>query len=181
MIEIFYDPKVLIPTITSIIAGAWILKDFILKREFYPKVEIDLDLNTASGPDSKGNYLAIGSIKIKNSGVARLYFKRAYFSVRLLEDGLDYHPKDIEGVLTVNFPNKLVDQASLFPKNWEYSFVDGGAENRYKFGIVIPSYSGSLLMKVKIFLPEKKSDFISEVAFFRWDGKGKLKKIKIGS
>ena len=62
-----------------------------------------------------------------------------------------------------------------------FDFVDGGAENRYKFGIVIPSYSGSLLMKVKIFLPEKKSDFISEVAFFRWDGKGKLKKIKIGS
>jgi hypothetical protein len=178
MIEVFYDPKVLIPTVTSLFAGAWILKDFFLKRELYPRPEIESDLQILSGPDSKGNYLAVGSINIKNTGVARLYFKRAYFSIRLLEDGTDYDPKNIDGVLTVNFPNKLVDQASLFPKNWEYSFVDGGAENRYKFGVIIPPNSGSLFMKVKIFLPEKRSDFISEAAFFRWNGKGGLKKIK---
>jgi hypothetical protein len=178
MIEIFQDPKVLIPTITSFAAGAWILKDFFLKRELYPKPEINTNLQVISGPDGVGNYLAIASINIKNTGIARLYFKRAYFSVRLLEDGENYLPKNIEGVLTVNFPNKLIDQASLFPKNWEYSFVDGGAENRYKFGLVIPPHSGSIFLKVKIFLPEKRSDFISEASFFSWNGSGSLKKIK---
>ncbi len=182
MIEMFYDPKVLIPTVTSVVAGIWILKDFLLRRELYPKPEIESDLQIISGPDPKGSFLGLVSINVKNSGMVRLYFDRAYFSIRQLEDGVEYTPIGLDEILTVvDFAQKIVDKSSLFPAKWGYSYVDAGGVNRYKFTVVIPPQAGILSLKTKVFLREKRSDFISDATFFRWDGKEKFKKVKSGS
>jgi hypothetical protein len=175
MMEVFSDPKVLFPTITSIAAGIWILKDFILKRELYPKPKVESGIKSLR--ISNGRSVALVWIKVRNSGIARLYIDKAEFFVRHLPRDLEHRTIDIDGVPAIDFPIKAVDTTPLFPPNWKYSYVDGGGETEYRFTVSIPSSPGLYSIHTKIFLRENKSDFIQDITFYKMDFENKFKKV----
>lgn len=181
MIEIFSDPKILFPTVTSVVAGIWILKDFLLKRELYPKPEVIGGIKLLADATDTKNAIAIATISVKNSGLARLYFDRAEFSIRIIDDQEIPKEISINSMILVDFPLEVCKRRAIFPKVWGYSFVDAGGTSRYKIPILLPQVSGSIVMSVKIHLREKKSDFISDVSFFKWNGKDSLEKINLDS
>lgn len=181
MMTEYLTPQVLIPTATSPVAGAWILKDFLLKREFYPKVKIESSLRTLSGPDSLGNVAALLIITISNSGLKRLYFNHGEFTIRCLPSGEDFSSTNINGITNLKFGKEIISDAPMFPPHWEYSWVDGGDCAEYYFPILIPPTSGILSLKTKIILREKRSDFVEKSFFFTLSTYGTIEKFKIGA
>ena len=174
----YLTPQVLIPTVTSLVAGAWILKDFLLKREFYPKVKIESSLRTLSGPDSLGNVAALLIITVSNSGLKRLYFNHGEFTIRCLPSDEDFSSTNINGVTNLKFGKEIISDAPLFPPHWKYSWVDGGDYAEYYFPILIPPASGILSLKTKIILREKRSDFVEKSFFFTLSKYGTIEKLR---
>ena len=175
MIEVFSDPKVLFPTITSVAAGIWILKDFLLKRELYPKPKIEPGIKSLR--IANGKSIALIWIRVKNFGIVRLYIDRAEFYVRHLHSDSEHKTISIDGIPTVDFPLKVVDTTPLFPANWKYSYVDGGGETEYRFTVSMPSSPGLYSIHTKVFLREDKSDFIQDITFYKMDLQNKFEKV----
>jgi hypothetical protein len=178
MISQYLTPQVLIPTITSIFTGGWILKDFLLKREFYPKVKIESSLTMLAGPDSSGNFAALLKICISNQGIKRLYFDHGEFTIRCLPDGEDFSFVSINGVPNINFGKEIISRAPIFPPVWEYSWVEGNDSESYSFTILIPPTSGIISLRTKVDLREKRSDFVGSLDFFILSKSGTIEKIK---
>ena len=175
MMEIFSDPKVLLPTITSFAAGIWILKDFLLKRELYPKPKVESGIKTIRR--SNTGLVAIVWIRVRNNGSARLYFDKAEFFVRHLQFDSEYKIIDIGGIKAVEFPIKAVDKTPLFPPDWQYSYVDGGGEAEYRFTVGITPSPGLYSINTKVFLRENKSDFIQDTTYYNMDSLFKFEKV----
>ncbi len=179
MIENILDIKILIPAVTSLVAGAWVLKDFLIKRELYPRPKIESGMKiirSSSGRSDKN--IALIWIKIKNSGIARLYIDEGSFFIRHLPYETDFKMMDIGGIPMVDFPIKAVETTHLFPKDWKYSYVDGGGETEYRFTAAIPSSKGIYSIHSKISLRENRSDFIQDVSFYKLQFDNKFEKIR---
>lgn len=178
MIADYLTPQIIIPTITSILSGAWIAKDFFLKRDLYPKIKIESSLRTLTAQDSMGNSTSLLTILIKNKGIKRLYFDRGEFSIRCLPNGENLSTINLDGIIAIDFKNEIVSKSPMFPSNWEYSWVDGEDYQEYYFPVLIPPVSGILLLKIRIKLRERRSDFIERSFFFTLSKDGRIEKIK---
>lgn len=171
--------EVIIPTVTSLIAGLWILKDFLLQRKLYPKIEIKSALKINCQKDSSGKLLGFISLKIKNSGDVRFYLDRGLFSIRYMTDGDTYTTIDIGGLKTARFPSIIAKDLPIFPENWKYSYVDSHSETNYNFALPIPDDAKILMLEFAVFFREKRSDFIKDISFYHLTDSGKSKKIDI--
>jgi hypothetical protein len=179
MMEVFNDPKVLIPTLTSVGAAIWIIKDFLLKRELYPKPKIESGMRIIRKQKNRDQRnIALVWIKVKNSGITRLYIDQAHFYVRHLPQDLEDREVSINGVPMVEFPVSAVKPTSLFPEGWKYSYVEGGGESEYRFTVGIPASIGLYSIHTKVFLREKKSDFIQDTTFYKLDAENNFKKVE---
>jgi hypothetical protein len=179
MIEVFQDPKVFIPTVTSIIAGIWILKDFLIKRELYPKPKIETGMRIIrKQKNGQQRNIALVWIRVKNNGAARLYIDQAHFYVRHLPQDLEDREVNISGVPMIDFPVVVVKSTSLFPEKWKYSYVDGGGETEYRFTVGIPASIGLYSIHTEVSLREKKSDFIQDITFYKLDAENNFKKVE---
>ena len=179
MMEVFNDPKVLIPTLTSVGAAIWIIKDFLLKRELYPKPKIESGMRIIrKQKNSDQRNIALIWIRVKNNGVARLYIDRAHFFVRHLPQDSEEREIKISGVTMIEFPIVSVKTTSLFPEKWKYSYVDGGGETEYRFTVGLPASPGLYSICTEISLREKKSDFIQDITFYKLDAENNFKKVE---
>jgi hypothetical protein len=122
--------------------------------------------------------IALVWIKVKNSGIPRLYIDQAHFFIRHLPHDSEDREVSISGVPMVEFPVLVAKSTPLFPKKWKYSYVDGGGETEYRFTVGIPSSIGLYSIHTKIFLRESKSDFIQDTTFYKLDSENNFKKIE---
>jgi hypothetical protein len=153
-------------TLALIIGGVWAYLHFIWLRERYPRVTMNTDVRIlgTQGEGADKQILASVDVRIRNSGLVRLRFRKATLTVlRLAKDQpLQDGSRKILGQPV--FDNAGINDRPLFPPAWEYTFVDAGGENIYRSLIRLPLDTTYVLAMVRFtYEDDEASDFHSDI------------------
>lgn len=150
--------------ISSMLTVAWFLRERKIKREEFPKIEMDCHLEEIC--KCQGGSVAQVIVSIKNSGHVRHTFRRLRFD--LLGNDLSQIVEEKDQVLgQVQFPIQIRKKQNMFPREWVYSFVDAGSTSTYRNILFIPDSAKLLSLTARMFYDDADSDFHS----CSWTGK----------
>ncbi len=147
-----------VQSLALLVAGYWTYKKFILFREDESKIDADVTLEVVG--EHQGQRLASVTATVRNSGKVRHRIHGMHFDLRVIRE---YHPlQQAEHRMGyVDFPEKLYSQQPLFPPEWEWSFIEPGATNSYRYSVILPPDVKFALVKLKVMLPGDDQFFSS--------------------
>jgi hypothetical protein len=142
--------------ISSIATCGWVIRNWKLRREDMPRIEMDCRIEKIF----VGNLKTIIKVcaDVKNSGAVRHKFKHIKYDLRGL-DGKTINHNSAKLLNQVDFDISLRNDQMFFPKSWEYSFVDAGTTSTYTSVIAIPNNVKVLHLNTKMLYSERESDF----------------------
>ncbi|WP_215222672.1 hypothetical protein [Echinicola shivajiensis] len=167
-----------IELIFVIIGGAWVVYNFYLKRDRYPKTVFNLEAKLFD--QNHESWLFEFTANIENKGQVRHYIRTDSFILKIryltdkdLKNGLSNHTRVpckgehgqpcSEDLYLLNFPNTLkikeFDQKNIYwlPRYWKYFYVDAQTEQQISLPLAIPKEARHLLISSKFRYKDKKS------------------------
>lgn len=172
-----------------LLGGVWVLYIFLIKRERFPKVEFNLDLNIIERTSS---IIIIEFVAlIENKGTVRHKIDLSSFILKIryitkddfvnLSNYTKIPFKDNLGAMStidyfsLNFPHTIKpeldqpDEIYWIPKEWDYIFIDGGSKQKISLPLTIPIEARIILLKSEFKYKDKQSDFHSAQNVFNLD------------
>lgn len=140
-------------------AGFWLLRNWKVRREDYPKIGMSLECKQIYADHCERILEVV--VEVKNEGEVRHIFNDLSFTI----DG-SKSLRGSQGSSLLPFQVDLHKDVRLFPRSWEYSFVDAGQTSTYKRLVKIPSSFKLLRCVAKMKYRDAESDFHSVI----WHG-----------
>jgi hypothetical protein len=172
----------IIKTASLVIAGLWVIYNYIWKRERHPKSEFNLDIKFI---DKHGDHLLLEFIaNLENKGTVRQYIDVKTFILKIRyitdDDVIDNHThlkfKDINvDFFHLSFPHSVKPDVGAkdivwLPKEWDYIFVDAGIKQKLSLPLSIPSAAKYILIKSEFkYKNDKKSGLHTAQSIFKVD------------
>ena len=143
-------------TISSIATCGWVIRNWRLRREDMPRIEMDCRVEKIFVGDVKT--IVKISADIKNSGNVRHKFKTMKYDLRG-HDGKNVNHTSAKLLHQVDFDIPVRNDQLFFPKTWQYSFVDAGTTSTYTSVIAVPNNIKVMHLSARMLYSERESDF----------------------
>jgi hypothetical protein len=140
----------LVSVVAVVAAGYWTVRKYVKTREGASRIDVTAKLDVLGVLN--GDFLAVVTGTVKNSGKVRHYVRNMHFSLRGLT-GSDALERLDKALGQVEFPLELYNKQRMFPEDWGYSFVEPGETNNYRYSVIIPGDVLFALVSVKVILP----------------------------
>ncbi len=148
---------------------------FILKKEFHPKIQFNIDLNVID-KTSKGWLIEVIAF-IENKGSVRhiIYAKDFTFTVRYLTKKSNISNNTTiqeEKFYTLNFDNKVDDGTNkgyfqMLPNFFGETFIDPSVTQKYSCPLSIPKDATHVLVISKFRYKDLNMDFHTAQGFYK--------------
>jgi len=142
--------------IAIIFGGIWAYFRFIRQREHSLKVEFTIDAEFIGFQDKK--WLVEIIANVENKGAVLHKISDFYFLLRYVKtaDELD------DGEENINFQTNIEHfrkKGYFIPQNWEYSFIEPGIKNEYKYVTTLPIEATFVLIHGKFKYQSDEHEF----------------------
>ena len=142
--------------VSSIATCGWVIRNWKLRREDMPKIEMDCRLEKVLSGTTETVIKVTASIK--NSGAVRHQFRSLRYDLRGMNASSITHGT-LKILNQVNFNIPVRRNQRFFPKSWKYSFVDAGTTSTYTSVIAVPNSIDAFYLDVRMSYSDRESDF----------------------
>ena len=146
-------------SMTSALATcAWVIRNWKLQREDFPRIELDCRVRHISRSDS--NSMVEISADVKNTGKVRHKIRNISYSLRgaVMDEAREGDDVHLNQVI---FPVEIRENQRFFPASWVYSFVDAGSTSTYRNVILVSNDVDIFHLNVRMQYEDEASDFHS--------------------
>lgn len=180
----------IIKLVFIVIGALWVVYNFYIKRDRYPKYEFDLDAKLIDRNIDSWLIEFIATIENKGQVRQNILTKTLTVNIRYITEedmkkGLNNLTKipikkdgravDMEDYFVLNFPHKVTmdgfgnGRIYWLPIHWKYVYIDAQTKQNIRLPLAVPVEAKHLLVTSRFKYKDSQSDFHSVQKVFRID------------